>query len=232
MRIYPSVKLDQVVVSGTLHLATVATGAMFFHDSIDFSPYASSRYRVQFFAGTTFVGEAFCGAIGGGEALDPTNLLASLNFASGWSGLGGGTAVDADSFSTPAAGGMYKALTTVGALYKSEIKGSTTASGVRLMATNTGGANITYASALNTAAEYQLNWSNTNLYFVNASAGTTDITVATSYAQRVTDIPVTGLKLLAADKTTQSMISQPGVSSANAITRVLILEDRKVSRPL
>jgi len=80
--IFPSIT-EQVTVSGTLHIATVAAGAMFFHDSIDFSAYANRGYKLEFKDAAGKKAWAFGGAVGGGEALSGSELV--LNGTS-WTG--------------------------------------------------------------------------------------------------------------------------------------------------
>jgi hypothetical protein len=71
---YSKLIATQSPVSGTLHIATVDGGAMFFHDSIDFSSYAgndtdSTPYLFVFYDSTGKSAQAYAGAVGGGKAL-------------------------------------------------------------------------------------------------------------------------------------------------------------------
>lgn len=62
------------VTSGTLHLATVDGGSMFFHNSIDFSAYAGTDggvtpYKITFTDNAGKKASAWAAAVGGGETL-------------------------------------------------------------------------------------------------------------------------------------------------------------------
>ena len=79
-----SLEYEGVITSGDMHIATKDGEAMFFHDSIDFSPYAgtdggSTPYRLVFTdsAGKTAI--AYGGAAGGGETLG-SELIANGDF--------------------------------------------------------------------------------------------------------------------------------------------------------
>lgn len=98
---YSTLILNQDTVSGTLHIATVDGGAMFFHDSVDFSAYAGddagvTPYEVVFQDASGKCAVAYAGAQGGGESLD-TEICTDPGFDntglwskdSGWSVAGG-----------------------------------------------------------------------------------------------------------------------------------------------
>ena len=78
----PTIAVD----SGTLHLATVDGGAMFFHDSLDFSAYAGTDagftpYKVTFTDAAGKTAEAWAAAVGGGEALGSNAITSITNRA-------------------------------------------------------------------------------------------------------------------------------------------------------
>jgi hypothetical protein len=89
---YGTLILNQETVSGTLHLATVDGGAMFFHDSVDFSTYAGddagvTPYELVFEDAAGKCAMAYAAAQGGGESLD-SELVAN---GTAWTGATGTT---------------------------------------------------------------------------------------------------------------------------------------------
>jgi hypothetical protein len=71
---YGKLIATQAPVSGTLHIATVDGGAMFFADGLDFSSYAgndtdTTKYLFVFYDSTGKSAQAYAGAVGGGKTL-------------------------------------------------------------------------------------------------------------------------------------------------------------------
>lgn len=197
------------LVAVTANLATVALGAFLDAPSQDLRAYRG--FVATFTAGGK---TAVCqiGEPGTGETLD-TNLLAVLDFTSGWT-LVNASVTDADTYVTTAAGGVYQTVgtATVGALYRSSLTASVTAGLVSLRDVQL---NPTYA--LNGGVvKYQTCRAFGNLYFRNTAAATTDITAVN--IQRVTAPSALGSLLYKLDGVTRSFESNDGLDPNTAWT--------------
>ena len=105
---YGALIQTETITSGTLHIATVNGGAMFFHDTINFSSYAGNDSGNTLYIGVFYDSlgnstRAFLGAVGGGEALGGEIITGTLTEKT----LYKITATETDHFGTGLAIGSY-----------------------------------------------------------------------------------------------------------------------------
>lgn len=213
---------DQVVVSGTLHIATKDGEAMFFHDTIDFSQYAGTdsghtRYLLTFTDAAGVKAYAYTGDRGGGEALG-SELLSPLDFTSGWSTVGA-TVNNANTFTNTAGDGYVTKdiLATIGSLYKVSFSSSGTSTQRRIIGSSSIPQYSTGATSYKTAQNQRVTFTAAG---IGGTATFTDVIFS-----GLTDIPTTGLHLLsAANGSTRNM--QSVEASFNPNTVVLVSAER------
>ncbi|MFA5340420.1 MAG: hypothetical protein WC332_01460 [Clostridia bacterium] len=241
--------LQQAIVSGTLHIATVDGGTMFFHDSIDFSSYAgndtdTTKYLFVFYDSTGKSAQAYAGAVGGGATY--TDIIngdtENGNFETGNPPTGWNTQQTPETFeqsstqkhggsysahivdSTPSYGGFSKSFSlTANALYTTSFWYYLTSGSIY------GG--IDYATAtystLNTWTQVTQYWTKAQVialkYQNTSNASAAEFYIDDVVFQRVTDIPVTGLHLISSKNgSTRNMKSVESGFNPNTITRVNI----------
>ena len=233
--IFPSIT-EQVTVSGTLHIATVAAGAMFFHDSVDFSAYANRGYRLEFEDNAGKKAWAFGGAVGGGEGLDGelvdgwtngyypfetftavgSNITQAINNAGGSGG--------AYKLVTAGAGKIYKRASTV------TVVSGATPSFRWASNTSMGGSQQEFGSASAATAYRTMPGAYTH-FFVLISDAVGEFSMTGFSLKALTDIPATGLLLnstpFGSDRT---MAGSESGFNPNTVVSVRILGKAKQGR--
>ncbi len=221
------------ITAGQLHIATRDGEVMFFHDSIDFSPYAgtdagSTPYRLVFvdFAGKQAV--AYGGAVGGGEALG-AELIPTIDFTdSGLWTLTNCSAVDADTvihdvdsisvFIIPS----YNMFMVIGKLYKGQSSFSLSLGASNGLAGNgdapiycSSSGDVKYGTALNKYLRYY--------WRVLTSLDNATFDLSSITLKEVTDVPATGLHLMSAKNgTTRNMTLVETGFKPNTVVKVRI----------
>ena len=136
--------------------------------------YLGGTHLVEIYDST---GKAITGVLGvqGTEETLGSELLAGWDFTSGWS-LGAGTTInDADTFTTTGSGGVAKStLLTGGAVYKTGMVFTSTASTVAVGSINPNKTATSWVSILTGVTAY-FSASYPDLYLTNRVAGTTDV---------------------------------------------------------
>jgi hypothetical protein len=217
------------VIPGTstgLRISAVDLAA-FLDNDVAIAQYADGRSRIRIYDASLRYCEAILGSVGTGETYG-TNFFTTLDFTVGWTGSG--TAVDADSFSSAAVGGLEKTnLLTAYALYKCALNASTTASGCALKNTSS---SATYATSIGADAKYTTCLStNLGLYFRNDSAGQTDVNKGTSLLYTVLTPTSNGCTLKNAAGA-QSFISKDANFTYNAASYTYkIFTNRRIVNP-
>jgi hypothetical protein len=225
--------LQQATVSGTLHIATVDGGAMFFHDSIDFSSYAgndtdSTLYLGVFYDNAGLSAKAFFGgAVGGGEAL-------GAELITGWTNSPSlpydtltvnvnGHDIDSIINTTTYGIGYTNQNASAGQLHKI-VADITLNSGTapRLRAGSSGSVS-TYIKDGLTDGTYYYTFVNTENQIHLSNQGTaTNFSLLISQKQ-ITDVPATGLHLLSSKNgSTRNMFSVESGFNPNSVTRINI----------
>jgi len=236
--IFPSIT-EQVTVSGTLHIATVAAGAMFFHDSIDFSAYANRGYKLEFKDAAGKKAWAFGGAAGSGETLGDEELQTWTNVTSrefdtlNTAGTNITSAIEDGSVASAASNAFVHTLTN-GAIYKKELSltlnsGATPAHNLYYSPISsqqlTFGAIISgssYFTAPTGLCKY--------LTLYMASATVTNFTLDASL-KPLTNVPVTGLLLNSTPfGTDRTMAGSESGFNPNTVVLVRILGSVKIKR--
>ena len=236
---YGTLIATEAPVSGTLHIATVNGGAMFFHDSIDFSSYAgndtdTTKYLFVFYDSTGKSAQAYAGAVGGGEALDGELVTnGDMELDSDW--IDNNSPTSNTRSNEQAHGGTYSrkiignnstgarqtVTHEVGKLYKF----------VGNIYVSAGSAKYTYRDVYSSSSA--ASWAEKTIYGTASTTGhgiylESTATAATAYfddisLKALTDIPATGLHLLSTKNgSTRNMKSVESGFNANAITRLNI----------
>lgn len=219
---------ESVITPADFHIATRDGEAMFFHDSIDFSPYAgtdagNTPYKFVLTDGAGKKAEAWGGAIGGGETLG-ADLFSGWDFTDGsWSTYPNATIVDSDTFtSTDGVGtGVFKGVFDYDRIVKLSI-----ASQIECIP-HLGNAVPRTALTPNSTSYGTMSESyHKNNYLYLRVSSTTTIDVTNLEAWHLTDIPPTGLHLMSSmDGTTRNMSLVESGFDPNNVTSIKIYRD-------
>jgi len=247
---YGALIATQAPVSGTLHIATVDGGAMFFHDSIDFSSYAgndtdSTKYLFVFYDSTGKSAQAYAGAVGGGEALgdelvtngdmetgDPPtgwnvrNLSTLSSVADERTGGSGSASINIYAGSDMYGGAIQTPAVTSGILYYLSAWGKNVDGGNGyLVIGQTSGGNINILINSVSWTQKTKYYTAINFEYIGCVVGTLgkNTRLDDISFKALTDVPATGLHLLSTKNgSTRNMKSVESGFDANAITRVNI----------
>jgi len=155
----------------------------------EITPYIDGNHSIEIYDPSNRMLKGVLKQIGTSEGLD-TSIFATYNFTSGWINNGGGSPVDADTFSTVASGGIIKAaVTTNGRLYKSQL---VTAANNANMQNNAG--DFYYSNA--GAVSYKTANSNSGVLLFAGAGQTVDVT--TLSMQQVLTPSSTGCTIVSA----------------------------------
>ena len=240
---YGALIAAHTVTAGQTHLATVAAGAMFFHDSIDFSAYAgndtdSTLYQFVFEDSAGKVAQAYAGAVGSGEALG-SELLSNGGFSGSWTGeipdgwVMVGTA-DANNYivkddvndtvqivNKSGYIGIRQdgILNPIGLLYKRVADVFVTSGSLQI---ELGGALIPFVATSGLSTAYMTGAISISFY-VQRAVNNSNAVVSSVSLKQVTEVPATGLHLLSAKNgSTRNMFRTESGFNPNLITKIRI----------
>lgn len=210
--IFPTISQSVVSTQSNTRIATVALGALLELVTVDLRPYIGKKIQV------TADGKSIYGWIGaaGGEPVSPTDLIAPLNFTSGWSIVNGIGTID-DSNSLTATSGSFRVVTstdlaTVGTIVKLSITQSGT---FTYIMRNNGGSSTPAVNFITSGTLYQTVIAGyLRPGVLQNSSQTSDFTALK--AEVITDLAVTGAKIYSTQAlSTQSWESQDVGFDAN-----------------
>ena len=227
----PAPALTQAVTSGTLHIATNAGAAMFFHDSVDFSAYAGNDAGVtggiaEFIDSAGKIAYAHIGAVGGGENLGDelistwanhvsypyetlTTTASTINSAINTTGLG------------YARFGIF--LLDAGRILKAVLSVTLNSGNLPLLSYAMSNGTALTAITNNVPTYHTKVTESYCLQYSNASATAFSATNSLKY---VTDVPATGLHLMSAQGgTVRNMAYTQTGFNPNTVTSVKIYEE-------
>ena len=223
---------EEVVTSGTLHIATKDGEAMFFHDLLDFTSLdgvdysgtdaGSTPYRFVFTDAAGKQASAYGGAAGGGEALG-ADVLSGWELTSGWLPGANAEIIDTDTYRTTAAySNVYKnagAFPDVGAICKFSFSLTPSTGSYRVLNLAT---SLIYCIG-DIVGGYKTVSGDTGIKLQNIAAGTITTDIGTMITQQLIDIPATGLHLMSAKNgTTRNMASVESGFNQNTVVLVEI----------
>jgi hypothetical protein len=186
------------------------TTANAFAAPADLSAYQDGNHILWANDGTNTLMAWISATAPGGETLG-ADIFSGFNFTSGWTkNTGSETIIDANSFSTTAAGGLQKNVMTVGSLYKLVFARATTATLADAYNGATPGTRIVFGTGSGT---FYSTAREVTFFLRNSTAGQTDVSTMELY--NVTDCAATGALLLSTKGGARGFISLPSAFNGN-----------------